>query len=88
MIAAAAAEGCAAATVAANLVTAINAATSMAGIITATSLLGVVTLTAVSPGTIGNGLVAANVNLSNTTFATFSSLATGSDGTAYAVDLR
>lgn len=72
------------ATVAANLATAINAATSLAGIVTATSLLGVTTITAVVPGTMGNGLVMANVNLSNATFATF---ANGADGTAYAVTL-
>jgi len=71
------------ATVAANLASAINAATSLAGIVTATSLLGVVTVTAVVPGKIGNGLVMANVNLSNTTF---SSLANGADGTAYTLD--
>lgn len=73
------------ATVAANLVTAVNAATSLAGIVTATRALGVVTLTAVVPGKIGNGLVMANVNLSNTTFANFSA---GADGTAYSVDMR
>lgn len=72
------------ATVAANLAAAINAATSLAGIVTATSLLGVTTVSAVVPGKIGNGLVMANVNLSNTTF---SSLASGADGTAYTIDL-
>ena len=76
------------ANVAANLATAINAAASMSGIITATSLLGVTTLTAVVPGKIGNGLVAANVNLSNTTVASFLAVNTASDGTAYSVDLR
>ena len=73
------------ATVAANLASAINAASSMAGIITATSALGVVTLTAVVPGKIGNGLVMANVSLSNTTISSFAS---GTDGTAYSLDLR
>ena len=72
------------ATVAANIASAINAAASLAGIVTATSLLGVVTVRAVVPGKIGNGLVMANVNLSNTTI---SSLANGSDGTAYTLDL-
>lgn len=71
------------ATVAANLASAINASTSLAGIVTATSLLGVVTVSAVVPGKIGNGLVMANVNLSNTTV---SSLANGSDGTAYSLN--
>lgn len=75
------------ATVAANLATAINAATSMAGIVTASSLAGVCTLTAVAPGKMGNGLVAANVNLSNTTVASFAASA-ASDGTAYSIDLR
>jgi len=73
------------ATVAANLASAINAATSLAGIVTATSALGVVTVSAVVPGKIGNGLVMANVNLSNTTIV---SLASGADGTAYSIDLR
>lgn len=72
------------ATVAANMVTAINAATSLAGIVTATSLLGVVTISAVVPGKIGNGLVMANVNLSNAAFVT---LASGADGTAYSYNL-
>jgi hypothetical protein len=71
-----------AATQAANMVTAINAATSLAGIVTATNLLGVVTLSAVVPGTIGNGLVMANVNLANTTVVSFAS---GTDGTAYSI---
>jgi hypothetical protein len=75
------------ATVAANLVTAINAATSMSGIITASALSGVVTLSAVVPGLIGNGLVCANVNLSNTTVASFLAVNTASDGTAYTLDL-
>lgn len=72
------------ATVAANLVTAINAASSLSGIVTASSALGVVTISAVVPGKIGNGLVMANVNLSNTTFVTLSG---GLDGTAYTIDL-
>jgi len=73
------------ATVAANLASAINAATSLAGIVTATSLAGVTTISAVVPGLIGNGLVMANVNLSNTTIVSF---ANGADGTAYSIDLR
>ncbi len=73
------------ATVAANFAAAVNAATSLAGIVTATSALGVATVSAVVPGKIGNGLVMANVNLSNTTFVT---LAAGSDGTAYSIDAR
>lgn len=75
------------ATVAANLASAINAATSMAGIVTATSLAGVCTLTAVVPGLIGKGLVAANVNLSNTSVASFAA-SSPSDGTAYSINLR
>lgn len=73
------------ATVATNLAAAINAVTSLSGVVSATSLLGVVTVTAAVPGTIGNGIVMANVNLSNTTFVT---LANGSNGTAYSIDLR
>jgi hypothetical protein len=73
------------ATVAANLVTAINASTSLSGIVTASSVLGVVTITSVVPGTIGNGIVIANVNLSNTTFVTLSG---GDNGTAYSIDMR
>lgn len=73
------------ATVAANLAAAINASTSLSGIVTATSLLGVVTVTSVVPGTIGNGLVMANVNLSNTTIVSF---AGGDNGTAYSIDMR
>lgn len=73
------------ATVAANLVTAINAATSLSGIVTATALLGVVTVKPVVPGKVGNGLVMANVNLSNTTIVSFTG---GTDGTAYSLDMR
>lgn len=73
--------------VAANLALAINAAASMAGILTASSALGVCTLTAAVPGKIGNGLVTANVNLANTTVASFLSVNTASDGTAYSVSL-
>lgn len=72
------------ATVAANLASAINAATSLAGIVTASSNLGVTTITSVVPGTIGNGVVIANVDLSN---ATFSTLANGANGTATVIDL-
>jgi len=74
-----------AATQAANMAAAINASTNLAGIVTATSALGVVTVTAVVPGKIGNGLVMANVNLSNVTAVSF---ANGIDGTAYSIDLR
>lgn len=72
-----------AATVATNIAASVNASSSLTGIVTATSLLGVVTLTAVVPGLMGNGLVVANVNLSNTTMVTF---AAGTDGTAYTLN--
>lgn len=72
------------AVVAANFASAVNAATSLKGLITATSLLGVVTVTAAVPGTVGNGLVIANVNLAN---ATFSTLAAGAEGTPYSISL-
>ncbi len=68
------------ATDATNLTNAINVSTDLTGIVTAVAALGVVTITAVVPGLIGNGLVIANVNLSNSTFVT---LAAGTDGTAY-----
>lgn len=70
--------------VAANIAAAINAAPSMAGVVTATSALGVVTLSAAVPGAIGNGLVAANVDLANTTIVSF---ANGTDGDAYNVNV-
>lgn len=73
------------ATVAANLASAINAASSLSGILTATSALGVVTVKPVVPGKIGNGIVMANVNLSNTTIV---SLTGGTDGTAYTIDME
>lgn len=73
------------ATVASNFATAVNAATSLSGIVTASALLGVVTLSAVVPGKIGNGLVMANVNLSNTVFVT---LANGADGTATTINMK
>ncbi len=68
-----------------NLAAAINASPDLTGICTAVAALGVVTVTAVVPGLIGNGLVTANVDLSNTTIVSF---ANGSDGTAYSQDLR
>jgi hypothetical protein len=73
------------ATSATNLAAAINASTDLDGIVTAEALEGVVTLTCVVPGLIGNGLVMANVDCANTTVASFDN---GSDGTAYAIDLR
>ncbi len=73
------------ATVAANIVTAINATVALSGVVSATSALGVVTVTAAIPGTVGNGIVIVNVNLSNTSFVT---LANGDNGTTYSIDLR
>lgn len=70
------------ATSATNLAAAINASADLTGIVTATSALGVVTVTAVVPGLIGNGLVMANVDCSNTTVVSFAS---GTDGTAYTI---
>ncbi len=67
-----------AATVATGIAAAINAVVALQTICTATSALGVVTVTAISPGAMGNGLYAVNVNLSNTTVV---SLAGGSNGT-------
>lgn len=73
------------ATVATSLALAINSTVSLSGVISASAALGVVTVTAAIPGAIGNGLVMANVNLSNTTFVSF---AGGDNGTAYSIDLR
>lgn len=64
-----------------NLAAAINLASNgLTGICTAVAANAVVTVTAVVPGLIGNGLVMANVNLSNTVVVSFTN---GSDGTAY-----
>ncbi|NJO18758.1 MAG: hypothetical protein HC838_00030 [Spirulinaceae cyanobacterium RM2_2_10] len=72
-----------AATQAASMVIAIN--TVLGTKVLATSLLGVVTITALVPGVVGNGLQISAGNLSNVTAGAF---AGGSDGTAYALDLR
>lgn len=70
------------ATQAANMSAAINASASLAGIVTCYADGAVVRMSCYAPGRIGNGVVAANVNLANTTFA---SMAGGSDGTEYNV---
>ena len=72
-----------AATQAASMVTAIN--TVLGTKVLATNLDGVVTITALVPGVVGNGLQLSAGNLANVTAGAF---ANGSDGTAYAVDLR
>lgn len=66
------------ATVATNLAAAINAVVALQTVCTATAALGVVTVTAIAPGTMGNGLYAVNVDLSNTTVV---SLTGGTNGT-------
>lgn len=71
------------ATSATNLAQAINDYVAFQGMVSATAALGVVTVTAVVPGKIGNGLVMANVDLANTTFSSFAS---GTDGTAYTLN--
>lgn len=73
------------ATQAANIAAAINASTSLAGKVTATSALGVVTVTSVVPGLMGNGFQISAGNLANVSVGAF---AGGTDGTAYALDLR
>lgn len=73
-----------AATQAANMAAAINASSSLTGIVTATSALGVVTITSVVPGLVGNGLQLSAGNLSNVTLG---AMASGTDGTAYSIDL-
>lgn len=72
-------------TSAANLAASINEYAPFSGMISAIAALGVVTVTCVVPGVVGNGLVMANVNLANTTFSSFAS---GTDGTAHSQDLR
>lgn len=74
-----------AATQATNMAAAINASTSLAGKVTASALLGVVTITAVVPGLAGNGLQLSAGTLANVTLGAFAS---GTDGTAYTIDLR
>ncbi len=74
-----------AATQAAAMAAAINASTTLAGIVTATAALGVVTIVSVVPGLLGNGLQLSAGNLGNTVATAFAS---GTDGTAYSVDLR
>lgn len=74
------------ATQATNIKNAINNSSNLAGIVTATSSAGVVTITAVAPGAVGNGLQISEA-LTNVSLASFSSLATGVDGTTYSMDL-
>lgn len=63
-----------------NLAAAINAYVAFNGILTASAALGVVTVYCSVPGKVGNGIVMANVNLSNTTIVSF---ANGTEGTQY-----
>jgi hypothetical protein len=74
------------ATVAANMVAAFNGNASVASVAVASYVSGVVTIKAIVPGVIGNFLSVANVNLSNCTFSSFATEATGSDGTAYTLN--
>lgn len=67
-----------------NLAAAINASSSFAGIVTAVRSGDTVILSCAVPGKVGNGIVAANVNLSNSTITSF---ANGSDGTSYSLAL-
>ncbi len=69
---------------AANMAAAINASATLAGKVTATSALGVVTITSVVPGLLGNGLQLSAGNLANVTLG---AMASGTDGTAYTLDL-
>lgn len=71
-------------TQATNIAATINAMAELSGIVTASASLGVVTVTSTVPGTLGNGLECADVDLSNVTVAGFEG---GSDGTAYTLDL-
>ncbi len=74
--------------VATGIAAAINAVVGLKSLVSASASLGVVTVTSLVLGTPGNGLKFANTNLSNTTFSGSGVLASGSDGTAYSVDLR
>lgn len=59
------------ATSATNLAAAINASSSLTGIATAAAAAGVVTVSAAQKGLMGNALVMANVDCSNTTVVSF-----------------
>lgn len=74
-----------AATQATSMALAINSTPALISKVTAVAALGVVTVTAIVPGVMGNGFQISAGNLSNIAAAAF---ANGSDGTAYAVDLR
>lgn len=72
------------ATQASSIAAAINAVSTLTGKVSATSALGVVTVTASIPGLIGNGLQLSE-SLTNVAITAFAS---GTDGTAYSIDLR
>jgi len=76
-----------AATQAASMVLFINASTSLTNIVTAANVLGVVTLSAVLPGAMGNGLVAANVDLANVVVSSFATVDKGLTGTTFVSNL-
>ncbi len=76
------------ATVATNITSAINAVVGLKSLVSATSSSGVVTVTSIAPGTPGNGIKMANVDLSNATVSGSGNLVSGSDGTSYSIDLR
>jgi len=75
-----------AATQAASMALFFNASPSLAGIVTASAVLGVVTLTAVVPGKAGNAM-SITEDLGNTVLVTFATSNTGTEGTAYTIDL-
>lgn len=76
------------ATVATGIALAINSVVGLKSLVTAVALGAVVTVTSQPLGVQGNGVKFANTNLANTTFSGSGFLASGSDGTAYDLDLR
>lgn len=76
------------ATVATGIAAAINAVVGLKSLVSASANGAVVTVTSLAVGTPGNGVKFANTNLANTTFSGSGALASGSDGTAYALDFR
>lgn len=77
------------ATVATGIAAAINAVVGLKSLVSAAVTgTGVVTVTSLALGTPGNGIKFVDVNLANTAFSGSGFLASGSDGTAYDLDLR
>lgn len=77
------------ATVATGIALAINSVVGLLSLVSAAVTgTGIVTVTSKALGTPGNGIKFADVNLANVAFSGSGVLASGSDGTAYDLDLR